>query len=134
MIDELNRLSAEYLNKDELERNLEFCNDLKSQQKRLQDSLAAYQKKIGEYAKGIQDLYMDKVKGIVSEQDYVDMSASFSAEKDRLQQLVEHTQHRQGLRGLLDFKFKKHPRYNLPEKRLRMVEEQVRTRARKLLA
>lgn len=41
---------------------------------------------------------------------------------------------RQGLRGLLDFKFKKHPRYNLPEKRLRMVEEQVRTRARKLLA
>ena len=93
VIDELNRLSAEYLNKDELERNLEFCNDLKSQQKRLQDSLAAYQKKIGEYAKGIQDLYMDKVKGIVSEQDYVDMSASFSAEKDRLQQLVEHTQH-----------------------------------------
>ncbi len=41
---------------------------------------------------------------------------------------------RQGLRGLLDFKFKKHPRYNLPEKRLRMVEEQVRARARKLLA
>ena len=39
VIDELNRLSAEYLNKDELERNLEFCNDLKSQQKRLQDSL-----------------------------------------------------------------------------------------------
>lgn len=41
---------------------------------------------------------------------------------------------RQGLRGLLDFKLKKHPRYNLPEKRLRMVEEQVRKRARLLLA
>lgn len=40
---------------------------------------------------------------------------------------------RQGIRGLFDFKFKKHSRYNLPEKRLRMVEEQVRKRARLLL-
>lgn len=92
VIDELNRLSAEYLNKDELERNLEFCNDLKSQQKRLQDNLAAYQKKIGEYAKGIRDLYLDKVKGLISEQQYVEMSADFSAEKARLELLVEHTQ------------------------------------------
>lgn len=92
VIDELNRLSAEYLNKDELERNLEFCNDLKSQQKRLQDSLTAYQKKIGEYAKGIRDLYLDKVKGLISEQDYVEMSKDFSAEKERLELLAEHTQ------------------------------------------
>lgn len=41
---------------------------------------------------------------------------------------------RQSLRGLLDFKFKKHPRYNLPEKRLRMVEDQVQKRVRLLLA
>lgn len=41
---------------------------------------------------------------------------------------------RQSLRGLLDFKFKKHPRYNLPGKRLHMVEEQVQKRARLLLA
>lgn len=41
---------------------------------------------------------------------------------------------RQSLRGLLDFKFKKHSRYNLPEKRLRMVENQVQKRAQLLLA
>lgn len=40
---------------------------------------------------------------------------------------------RQGLRGLLDFRFKKHSRYNLPEKRLRMIESQIQKRARMVL-
>lgn len=37
------------------------------------------------------------------------------------------------LRHLLTFRFKKHPRYNLPAKRLRMIEKQVQKRARVLL-
>ena len=40
---------------------------------------------------------------------------------------------REKLRHLLNFKFKKHPRYNLPEKKLRMIEQQVQKRARILL-
>ena len=40
---------------------------------------------------------------------------------------------RERLRHLLNFKFKKHSRYNLPEKRLRMIERQVQKRARILL-
>lgn len=40
---------------------------------------------------------------------------------------------REKLRHLLTFRFKKHPRYNLPAKRLRMIEKQVQKRARVLL-
>ena len=40
---------------------------------------------------------------------------------------------REKLRHLLNFRFKKHSRYNLPEKRLRMIERQVQHRARILL-
>lgn len=40
---------------------------------------------------------------------------------------------REGLRHLLDFKFKKHPRYNLPDKRLKLLEQFVRKQARVLL-
>ena len=36
---------------------------------------------------------------------------------------------REKLRHLLTFRFKKHPRYNLPAKRLRMIEKQVQKRA-----
>lgn len=41
--------------------------------------------------------------------------------------------HKDGLRKLLKFKFKKHPRYNLPDKRLKLIEKQVRKRAKMLL-
>ncbi len=41
--------------------------------------------------------------------------------------------HREGLRRLLDFKFEKHSKYNLPNKRLKLIEEQIRERARLML-
>lgn len=41
---------------------------------------------------------------------------------------------KQKLRKLLDFRFKKHSCYNLPEKRLRMIEGQIQKRVRMILA
>ena len=93
VIDELNRLSEEYLDKDELERNIQFCDSLQAQKKRIQDDLTAYEKRIEEYSKGIRELYLDKVKRIISEQDFVEMSKDFSAEKERLERVVKDRQH-----------------------------------------
>jgi hypothetical protein len=88
VIDELNRLSAEFLDKDELEQNIEFCNNLQGQKDRLLSDMAAYEKKVEEYSKGIRDLYMDKVKGLLSESDYVAMSKGFTTERDRLMSVI----------------------------------------------
>ena len=41
--------------------------------------------------------------------------------------------HREGLRHLLSFRLRKHSRYNLPDKRLRLIEKEVQKRARALL-
>ena len=41
--------------------------------------------------------------------------------------------HREGLRHLLTFRFRKHSRYNLPDKRLRLMEKEIQKRARALL-
>lgn len=41
--------------------------------------------------------------------------------------------HREGLRRLLNFRFKRHPRYNLPPQRLKLLEQEVQRRARLLL-
>ncbi|MBR4059801.1 MAG: XRE family transcriptional regulator [Lachnospiraceae bacterium] len=41
--------------------------------------------------------------------------------------------HREGLRKLLEFKFKRNSRYNLPDKRLKLLEKMIRERAKKLL-
>lgn len=42
-------------------------------------------------------------------------------------------EHREQLRRMLQFRFKKHSRYNLPDKRLRMIEKQIQKRSRLLL-
>ena len=88
VIAELNRLAAEYLDKDELEQNIEFNNNLKDQKTKLEKDIAAYQKKIDEYSKGVRELYLDKVKGIISESDYVEFSKDFTTEKERLEKVV----------------------------------------------
>lgn len=42
--------------------------------------------------------------------------------------------HREGLRHLLNFKFRKHSRYNLPPARLKRIEKQIQKRAQALLS
>lgn len=88
VIAELNRLSADYLDKDELERNIEFCGNLQDQKDRLYSDIAIYEKKIAEYAKGVKELYMDKVKGLIAESDFVELSKDFATEKERLERVV----------------------------------------------
>ena len=85
VIAERNRLSAEYLDKDELERNIEFCDDLQMQKKRIRSDLTAYRKKIEEYTKGIRELYLDKVKGLITENDFAGLSKDFTVQKERLE-------------------------------------------------
>ncbi len=46
---------------------------------------------------------------------------------------VLSNRHRDGLRRLLDFRFKRHSRYNLDSKRLKLIEEQIHKRAMELL-
>ena len=58
------------------------------QKARLLSDIAAYKKKIAEYSKGILELYLDKVKGLISLRDYVDMSKEFTANRDRLERII----------------------------------------------
>jgi len=88
VITELRRLSEAYLDRDELEQKIEFSNSLQSQRENLMKELAVWQKKMTEYSKGIRELYMDKVNGLLSESDYMEMSKSFSDERDRLTQMI----------------------------------------------
>ncbi len=88
VIDELNRLSKEYLNKDDLERKIEFCNNLQAQKDGILKNIATYEKRVAELSKGIRELYMDKVKGFISVADYTEMSKDFIADRDRLEKLI----------------------------------------------
>jgi hypothetical protein len=88
IVEELNRLSAEYLDMDELERSVRFCIDLMERKKAIHSDIAAYQSKINQFAKGIRDLYLDKVKGLICEADFVELSRDFTEQKERLEAYV----------------------------------------------
>lgn len=92
VIAELNRLSAEYLDKDELERNIEFSGGLQERKTRVLSDIAIYEKKVAEYTKGIKELYLDKVKGLIMENDFVELSKDFSTEKERLERTIINSQ------------------------------------------
>lgn len=85
---EMNRLAAEYLDKDELERNVEFSDNLQAWKSRLLSDISVHEKKAKECSKGVRELYMDKVKGLISEGDYVEMSKEFIADRDRLERAI----------------------------------------------
>ena len=92
VLDELKRLSAQYLDKDELERKVEFQSALIEQKGSLLNEIALHKKRSEQYSKGIQDLYLDKVNGIVSESDYVEMSLIFTENRERSRQRITECQ------------------------------------------
>lgn len=91
VMDELNCLLTGYLNKEELEQKVQFNNNLQEQKESLENEISMYGKKITEYTKGIRELYLDKVKGILSEAEYLGLSKDFSKEKERLEKLISDT-------------------------------------------
>jgi len=92
VINELNRFAAEYLDKDELEQNIEFSNNLLGQKRRLLADIATYEKKVKEYSRGIRELYLDKVKGVLSENDFLEMSEEFTSERTRFENAIAEGQ------------------------------------------
>ena len=94
VIGELDRLSAAYLDKAEAERSIGFRDDLQGQRSRLLSDIAIYKSKIAECSRGVRELYMDKVKGLLSGSDFADLSRDFAAERDRLARLVADNEKR----------------------------------------
>lgn len=92
VIQELNRLSALYLDEAELERSLELPNSLNTQKQRLLEQRDLIQAQLEEYRKGLRELYLDKVRGVLSEEDFLSLSQDFSREKVQLEHRWEESE------------------------------------------
>jgi DNA invertase Pin-like site-specific DNA recombinase len=92
VIEEINRLNKQYLDMDELERRAEWDSNLRGQEKKLTEDILAYKKKLDEYSKALRDLYMDKSRGIIPEQDYINISKSFADDKARIEHAMQESE------------------------------------------
>ena len=97
-IQELNRLSALYLDEAELERNLDLPNSINTQKQHFLIQQDRFRTQLNEYQKGLRELYLDKVRGILSEEDFISLSQDFSREKAQLEHRLEEA--RQKLESL----------------------------------
>ena len=88
VLSELKKLSAKYLDMDELEKNVVFCHKLDEKKQSLETQLKEYQTKMIHCATGIKTLYLDKVKGIITEDDFIQLSADLHKDKSTYENLI----------------------------------------------
>ena len=88
VINELHKLTSKYLEKDEIERKIEINNNFNRQKENLEKNILTFKKKIEEYSIGIQNLYLDKVKCVITESQFIEFSRNFTAEKEKLENLI----------------------------------------------
>ena len=93
VIQELNALSQRYLDQDELERSVVFNQNLEQQRANWLNAKEKLTKQMEDHHTYVRTLYMDKVKGIVSEADYLAMADDFAKERARMESQIKEAQH-----------------------------------------
>ncbi len=88
ILEELHDLLEKYLDRGQLEKNVRLFNNMEMQKKEILSNLMIHQRRNEEYAKGIKALYVDKLKGILSEKDFLELSKDFVQEKERLRNIM----------------------------------------------
>ena len=90
VLDELRHLNEKYLDIDELKDNVQFSSNLITQKKELECEILKHRKKIVEFSTGVRNLYLDKVKGLICETDFIEISRDFTSQKELLEaQVIE---------------------------------------------
>lgn len=90
VIQEINNMASTYLDRDELEDKVSINYDMMDKRQRLEKQESRILEKIETDTKALKSLYVDKLKGIVCEKDYIDLSSEFTKERDELEQQLIH--------------------------------------------
>lgn len=88
LLNELKSLMRDYLDITALEQQVVFRNKVDEKIAKLQAESVDYDKKRIEYAGAIKEIYLDKIRGILSESEFLAFSREFSAERERLEQRI----------------------------------------------
>ena len=88
-MEELKRLAENYLDQEALQQGIQWDKEYEKQKNSVADRMKFYEKKILDRKKALRALYLDQVRGILTEEDYLDMTRAFSVEKKRLEEAMK---------------------------------------------
>lgn len=86
---ELKNLLDEYFDKDAASRNIHLSDSIDKQLAKLKADKAVYVKKIEDCSLAARNLYLDKLKEVISEAQYIEYSRDFLTDKERFTTLLE---------------------------------------------
>ena len=89
VMEELKRLAEIYLDQEALEQGIQWDKEYEKQKNSVANRMKFYEKKILDRKKALRALYLDQVRGILTEEDYLDMTRAFSIEKQRMEEALE---------------------------------------------
>jgi DNA invertase Pin-like site-specific DNA recombinase len=89
VLSELNALLDEHMDADEVSRGVKLSDNITERIVKLEADKNACTKKSAEYSKAVRSLYLDKVKGVITEEDFIELSREFSQDRERLEATVK---------------------------------------------
>ena len=89
VMEELKRLAENYLDQEALQQGIQWDKEYEKQKNSVANRMKFYEKKILDRKKALRALYLDQVRGILTEEDYLDMTKAFSIEKQRMEEALE---------------------------------------------
>ena len=93
VLQELNLLIQQYLNVDQLEENI-ILNKVRSEKEQLQEAISQYNGNISKYSKALKELFMQKVNGHITEEEFVSLSSDLRKDKEDIEQLLIQKQNK----------------------------------------
>lgn len=91
ILKELNLLIEQYLNVDQLEEKV-ILNQFRNDKEQLKKEIAGYQANINKQSKAIKNLYMDKVNGIITEEQFIEFNTDFQSKKQDVEAVLAEKQ------------------------------------------
>ncbi len=88
VLKELQELSSKYLDENYIEEHTEFNNRISEQIKIKDNLISEYERKSLECSEGIKNLYLDKVKGLITEDVFIDLTKDLHADKKRIEETI----------------------------------------------
>lgn len=88
IIQELNQIIADYLDENSAENTFSIQNSYMERIERMDRELKKLKKKAGEYQKALENSYIDKTKGLISESEFLIFRKNFNKEKRQYEEQI----------------------------------------------
>ena len=85
---ELGKLSAKYLDLSELAAHVALCDTIGDTISKKQEEVRALERRVDEHVGFLKDLYLDKARGILAEDDFLTLSAELSSDKEQAARML----------------------------------------------